>query len=93
MVHLDNYHVFLTPYGGSDVMAVTERTASGFHVEVANEMSDTAFSWRVVATRKDIPGPRFETVTIPLAQPLPRVVEPQPVPTPAMPGARADHRR
>ena len=75
MVHLDDYHVFLTPYGGSDVMAVTDRTERGFHVAVMNETSDAAFSWRVVARRKDIAAPRFETVEVPPEPQMPNVPE------------------
>jgi hypothetical protein len=76
MVHLDDYHVFLTPYGGSEVMVVTERTATGFHVAVANETSDSAFAWRVVARRKDIAAPRFEIVELPHQPRLPDLPEP-----------------
>ena len=91
MVHLDDYHVFLTPYAGSDVMAVTERTERGFHVAVMNETSDATFSWRVVAKRKDIAAPRFETVEVPPEPQLPNI--PEPPAAPERPRPRGVHPR
>ena len=49
-----------------------------------SEGADGTFSWRVVAKRKDIAAPRFETVEIPKAPTLPdvpaSVYEPMPSP-------------
>jgi hypothetical protein len=75
ITNTDDYHVFLTPYGGTDVLAVTERTPDGFRVDTQNVTSDVAFSWRIVAKRRDIPAPRLERVTIPSEPTLPPVPE------------------
>ena len=61
-----NYHVFLTPYGDCKGLAVTNRTATGFAVqEVQGGASSLAFSWRVMAKRKDITGERLARITPP----------------------------
>jgi hypothetical protein len=75
---LSDYHVFLTPYGGADVLIVTEQTHRGFSVETQNQTSDVRFSWRVVAKRKDIAGVRLERVDI---RPEPTLPEVPDVPT------------
>ncbi len=76
-----SYHVFLTGYDTEDLLRVTNRTPGGFTVEANKAIASMvgkadadlqgAFSWRVVAKRKDIPGPRLETVTIPPEPTLP----------------------
>jgi hypothetical protein len=76
LVDLDDYHVFLTPYGACDVLAVTEQTPRGFRVEAADPARATRFSWRVVAKRKDIAGPRLAEVVIPPEPTLPPIPEP-----------------
>jgi hypothetical protein len=48
------------------------QTREGFKVE-GEDSSATRFSWRIVAKRKDVPGPRFETVTVPPEPTLPPV--------------------
>jgi hypothetical protein len=54
------YHVFLTPYGNTNGLHVTNRGAAGFTVEEHNEgENDLTFSYRIVAKRKDITGERF----------------------------------
>jgi hypothetical protein len=72
---LRDYDVFLTGYGANHHLFVKTRTPAGFSVEAdatiaalkgvkANEITG-AFSWRVVAKRKDIEGPRLERVETP----------------------------
>jgi hypothetical protein len=59
-------HVFLTPYGDSGGLYVSRRSRRGFAVrEHGNGKSTLAFSYRVVARRKDIRAPRLEKVTMP----------------------------
>ena len=72
---LDDYHVFLTDYGGRTHLSVTRQTPTGFSVETDDPTSATRFSWRVVAKRKDIPSPRFETVDAPPEPMLPPIPE------------------
>ena len=86
IANTEDYHVFLTPYGGTDVLAVTERTPGAFRVETQNVTSDIAFSWRIVARRRDIAAPRLERVAIPSEPILPPVPE---VPYTARPTPRA----
>ncbi len=64
VVDLDDYHVFVTPYGAAGLF-VKEQTARGFRVEAADPTSTTRFSWRLVAKRRDIPGERLAAVTLP----------------------------
>jgi len=88
VVDLDDYHVFLTPYGRRDVfLSVTEQTPAGFRVEAQDETAIGRFSWRVVAKRKDIVGERLATVTIPPAPVLP--VAPPMHETPVPPALRS----
>jgi hypothetical protein len=75
------YHVFITPYGKSNGLYVSNRTRTSFSVrEHGNGRSVLAFSYRIAAKRKDIDGARFARVTIP---PRPRVRKP-----PTLPGGR-----
>ena len=71
LVGTDGYHVFLTEYGRHSDLYVAERTPQGFRVEATDATSHARFSWRVMAKRKDIPGPRLEEVAIPPAPTLP----------------------
>ena len=75
------YHVFLTEYDSDAVLRVRQRTPQGFQVEAdatlatlmgrkSTELND-AFSWRIVARRKDIAGERFAPVTVPPEPVLP----------------------
>jgi len=63
-------------------LRVRERTPAGFRVEAKDDTSSGAFSWRVVAKRKDIPAPRFETVTVPHEPVLPSLPEAPVAPVP-----------
>ena len=82
-----NYHVFLTAYGGDHQLHVAHRTAKGFTVvadlalaamkgKQSSELSGS-FSWRIVAKRKDIEGPRLERVTVPPEPVLPSTEHPR----------------
>jgi hypothetical protein len=66
VVNSDSYHVFLTEYEDNNALYVTKRTTAGFGVRAKSaKTASGTFSYRVVAKRKDIAGPRFEEVTIP----------------------------
>jgi hypothetical protein len=84
LIAADNYHVFLTEYGRHSDLYVAERTRQGFRVEAKDATSASRFSWRVMAKRGDIPGPRLEAVTIPPEPVLPAVPD-APVATPTTP--------
>jgi hypothetical protein len=77
---LDDYHVFLTGYDGQFDLCVSHRTPTGFRVQAKSGAADGAFSWRIVAKRKDIPAPRFETVSVPAEPVLPRTMPDPPPP-------------
>jgi hypothetical protein len=91
LVDLSNYRVFLTEQETHQHVIVKNRTATGFTVEADVQLAalkgttpselNGAFSWRVVAKRKDIPGERLATVTIPAEPALPDA----PPPVPSMP--------
>src|SRR6516164_1684532 len=69
VVNSDSYHVFITEYEDHNALYVVNRTNTGFGVRA--KTSNTAkgtFSYRIVAKRKDIEGPRLEKVRIPSAE-------------------------
>jgi hypothetical protein len=69
VVNSDSYHVFITEYEDHNALYVVNRTNTGFGVQA--KTSNTAkgtFSYRIVAKRKDIEGPRLERVTIPTSR-------------------------
>jgi hypothetical protein len=68
---MEDYHVFLTEYGRHNDVCVMEQTPCGFRVKAKDDASSGAFSWRVVAKRKDIVGERLATVTLPAEPHLP----------------------
>jgi hypothetical protein len=72
VVDLTDYHVFLTGYDDFN-LRVSDQSASAFHVVAEDAMSLGRFSWRIVAKRKDIAAPRFETVTVPPEPTLPSI--------------------
>jgi hypothetical protein len=96
VIKTDKYHVFLTSYGDSHGLYVTNRTNKGFEVrEQQGGKSSLTFSYRVVAKRKDIEIKRLAKVTLPavpslaaekrLAKvklPKPRLVRPPATPKP-----------
>jgi hypothetical protein len=63
------YQVFLTPDGDCKGLYVANKDPSGFEVrELQAGTSETAFDWRVVGKRKDVPaGHRLATVPEPKA--------------------------
>jgi hypothetical protein len=55
VVKLDEYHVFVTPADDCRGLCVRNKTATSFEVrELADGKSSVAFSYRIVARRKDI---------------------------------------
>lgn len=60
------YHVFLTPEGDCLGLCVMKKSASGFEVrELQGGRSGAPFSYRIVARRRDVTGPRFACVQVP----------------------------
>ena len=72
VVDTSKYHVFLTGYDGRSDLSVCDRSPDGFCVRGSEGVEGT-FSWRVVATRKDIAGARLERVEVPKEPTLPDV--------------------
>jgi hypothetical protein len=84
VVRGNDYGVFLTPEGDSKGLYVTNKRANGFEVrEQQGGTSRVAFSYRVLAKRKDVDGPRLEKVTLP--KPLSPDDQPQPLVDPRDP--------
>jgi hypothetical protein len=83
LVDLTDYFVFLSPRGGDAVLAVVDQTPTGFAVAANRTLAalagkqdadlNDALYWRIVARRRDIAGPRLETVTKPQEPTLPPV--------------------
>jgi hypothetical protein len=63
-VNTDLYHVFITEYEDNNMLYVTKRTSAGFGVRAKERKANGTFSYRVVAKRKDVAGPRLEPVTV-----------------------------
>ena len=82
IVHNDDYHIFLTEYGDSGGLYVANQSSSSFEVRARTAAASGAFGYRVVAKRKDIPGPRLEKVKLP--QPIKELVKPE-LPKPSEP--------
>jgi hypothetical protein len=82
VVKTDAYHVFPSPKGDCKGLYVSNQTPSSFTVrELQGGTSSVAFSYRVVAKRKDITGARLELVsepatTVPPALPKPPATPP-----------------
>jgi hypothetical protein len=83
VVDLAEYHVFLTGHDDFD-LRVSERNQQSFRVFAKNAASAGSFSWRIVAKRKDIAAPRFETVTVPPEPVLPSIPDMPPVQSPTV---------
>ena len=76
VVKAGGYHIFVTPYGDSRGLYVTNRSAAGFEVrEQQGGTSNLRFSYRIVAKRKDIDAERLAKTTLPKAP----VIEPKPI--------------
>jgi hypothetical protein len=70
----NRYYVFLTPHGDSNGLYVSEQTASGFTVrEQCSGMSSVAFSYRIVAKRKDVEGKRLAKLHVPALSKVPKI--------------------
>ena len=77
----DGYHVFLTPRADCKGLYVASQGPGGFEVrELQNGTSSLPFSYRVMARRKDIAGPRLERVAIPRDTRPPGPPNPPPLP-------------
>ena len=91
LVHGNNYHVFLTAEGDSNGLYIADRNPNSFEVrEKKGGTSSHAFSYRVVAKRKDIAGPRLEKVDVPASPRRPEPPQP-PLALPPMPPAVPIH--
>jgi hypothetical protein len=97
LVRGDAYHVFLTPGGDSRGLYVANKGPTGFAVqEQQGGTGSLPFGYRVVAKRREAPGPRLERVPprparqAPPAPAPPRLPEVPPLPElpplPDMPG-------
>jgi hypothetical protein len=68
-----DYHVFVTPYGDSNGLYVSQRSRRGFVVREQNGgTSNLSFSYRIVAKRRDIAAPRLAKVMRPAKLERPR---------------------
>jgi hypothetical protein len=66
VVKANSFHVFLTSYGDSNGLYVSQRNKQGFEVrEQGNGESNVRFSYRIVAKRKDIKGERLAKISLP----------------------------
>ncbi len=92
VVKVDDYYVFPIPEGDSNGLYVSSLSPSGFEVrEQKGGTSSLSFSYRVVAKRKDIPGPRLERIKLPEPiKELKRPPEPPRLPEPVAPPAEPD---
>lgn len=73
VVRTGDYHVFLSPEGLSHGLYVSRRTRGGFEVREQHQGKSTvAFSYRIVARRRDVDAPRFKRVKPPAAPKRPR---------------------
>jgi hypothetical protein len=89
LVQGDKYHVFVTEYEDQGGLFVTSVGARGFEVRARTAGASGAFSYRVVAKRRDIAGPRLERVAV--ATPSPRPAAPtSPPPVPVVDSPRLD---
>jgi hypothetical protein len=78
---MDDYHVFLTQYGGHNDLCVTEQTQEGFRVKAKDGTSAGRFSWRIVGKRKDIACERLAKVSPPPELHLPPMPDNDPAAT------------
>ncbi|MCC6174087.1 MAG: hypothetical protein IT305_02180 [Chloroflexi bacterium] len=80
LVQAQQYEVFLTPKGDCNGLFVASQSPSGFEVrELKGGQSTLAFSYRIVAKRKDLPGKRLEKLqpsSLPAAVTLPQISSP-----------------
>jgi hypothetical protein len=75
-VQTNQYHVFLTPLGQCAGLCVSAMDAAGFTVqELHAGQSTVAFSYRLVARRKDVTAPRLAQVTLPAVPAMPATAD------------------
>ena len=68
VVKTDDYLVFVTEIGDTGGLFVADQTATGFTVQArASAIKEGAFSYRIVARRRDLAPGRMEKVTLPKA--------------------------
>ncbi len=66
IVDAETYHVFLTPYGETRGLFVSQRTSGGFTVqEIGDGTSGVGFAYRIVARRGDIAPGRLAVIAPP----------------------------
>lgn len=66
LVFAEKYHVFITPYGESNGLFVTDRSPFGFCIsEQQGGVSNVNFAYRVIAKRRDIAANRLAAVALP----------------------------
>jgi hypothetical protein len=91
LVRAEDYLVFLTPEGDCRGLYVSARSPTGFEVrELAGGTASLAFGYRVVAKRKDLPGPRLARVPMPERVELPARAAMQARPAPPAPRPRPE---
>jgi hypothetical protein len=72
VIKANSFHVFLTPYGESNGLYVSQRNSHGFEVrEQGTGKASIRFSYRVVGKRKDIKGERLAKIALPKVNPQP----------------------
>jgi hypothetical protein len=86
VVDTSSYHVFLAPQGESKGLYTINHTPTGFVVqEQGGGTSSLAFSYRVVAKRKDIKAGRLAKAEVPTAPKIDPASFPKAAPTPPAP--------
>jgi hypothetical protein len=77
VIKANSYHVFLTPYGDSNGLYVSQRSTQGFEVrEQGVGKASVRFSYRIVGKRKDIKGERLAKIALPKVKPQQFVSKP-----------------
>jgi hypothetical protein len=88
-IETQDYHVFLTEYGGSSGLYVDKQTASGFEVHASGGSGGGTFSWRVVGKRADMAGERLAKFVMPPGLKVPETPLAPPVSTGPQPAPPA----
>jgi hypothetical protein len=81
LVRTDDFHVFLTAEGETAGLYVADRSDTGFEVrEQRGGDGEVAFSYRVVARRRDVDAGRLATFDLPEIPPEPEAIAPPELP-------------
>jgi hypothetical protein len=64
LVHLQDYHVFPVAEGPCNGLYIAQQDPKGFEVREINGRSNVAFSYRLVARRKDVQAARLQRVDV-----------------------------